>query len=133
MEKWERDDDSFRHNLYTQVKEDNAKLQSVIEDLLYKTDEERKEILEKLEKEIEEKEAAAAAAAPEPKKKGACFICSDPNHYAPDCPNKPERKPAAAATYKGLMDTMDPTPTKGSIPTKETKTLENLLISSISK
>ena len=41
----------------------------------------------------------SAAAAQEPKKKrGACFICSDPDHYAPDCPNKPEKKPAG--TYK---------------------------------
>ena len=34
-----------------------------------------------------------------PKKKGACFICQDPGHYAPDCPNKKEKK--AAAPYKG--------------------------------
>ena len=88
MEKWERDDDSFRHNFTSQVKEDNQKLISTMEGILKNLQEER------------EKEETTAA--PEPKKKGACFICEDPGHWAPDCPNKPERKPAAAATtYKG--------------------------------
>ena len=85
IDKWERSDDSFRHNLTGQVKEDHQKIVSAIEALLKKLQEER-----------EQEETAAAQ---EPKKKGACFICSDSGHYAPDCPNKKEKKPAAP--YKG--------------------------------
>ena len=89
MEKWERSDDSFRHNLTGKVKEENEKIVSVIEGLIKKLQEEREE----------EENTAAGGTAAEPKKKGACFICQDPGHYAPDCPNKKEKK--AAAPYKG--------------------------------
>ena len=41
MEKWERDEDSFKHNLTSQVKEDNKKIVSAIEALLKKLDEQR--------------------------------------------------------------------------------------------
>ena len=43
MEKWERSDDSFRHNLTGQVKEDNEKIVSVIEGLISKLQEEREQ------------------------------------------------------------------------------------------
>ena len=89
MDKWEIDQDSFRHNFTSQVKEDNQKLISTMEGILQNLQEER-----------EKKEEIAAAAAPEPeKKRGACFICSDPGHYAPDCPNKQEKK--TGTPYKG--------------------------------
>ena len=82
IDKWERDQDSFRHIFTSQDKEDNQKLISTMEG-----------ILDNLQKEREKEETAA----PEPKKKrGVCFICSDPDHYAPDCPNKPEKKPAGS-------------------------------------
>ena len=89
MDKWERDQDSFRHNFTSQVKEDNQKLISTMEGILQNLQEER-----------EKKEETTAAAVPEPKKKGACFICSDPGHYAPDCPNKQEKK-TGNPPYKG--------------------------------
>ena len=89
MENWERSDDSFRHNLSGQVKEDHQKLIGAVEALIKKLEEER-----------EEKEETTAAPEPE-KKRGACFICSDPGHYAPDCPNKAERKTQQPQTYKG--------------------------------
>ena len=90
MDKWERSDDSFRHNLYTQVKEDNQKLLGTMEGILKNLQEEREE----------KEEQEPAVAAQEPKKKGACFICNDPGHWAPDCPNKPEKKPQQS-TFKG--------------------------------
>ena len=83
MDKWERSDDSFRHNLTGQVKE---KIVSVIEGLIKKLQEERKQ-------------EETTPVAQEPKKRGVCFICEVPGHYAPDCPNKKEKK--AAAPYKG--------------------------------
>ena len=58
-------------------------------------------ILQNLQEEREKKKKEEiAAAAPEPqKKKGACFICEDPGHYAPDCPKKKEKK--TSTPYKG--------------------------------
>ena len=64
IEKLERSDDSFKHNLMGQLKEENQKIMSVI-----------KKLIQKLQEEREEETVAAAA---EPKKKGACFICNDP-------------------------------------------------------
>ena len=56
IEKWERDQDSFRHNFTTQVKEDHQQLISTMEGILKNLQEER-----------EKKEETTAA--PEPKKK----------------------------------------------------------------
>ena len=71
MKKLERSDDSFKHNLMGQLKEENEKIVSVITGLIEKLQEEREE-----------------ETATEPKKKGVCFICNDPGHYAPDCPKR---------------------------------------------
>ena len=67
-----------------QVKEENEKIVSVITGLIEKLQEERE-----------------GETATEPKKKGVCFICNDPGHYAPDCPKKKERKPAGMYNSKG--------------------------------
>ena len=71
-------------------------------------------ILTNLQKEREEKEEeqeTAVAAVEEPKKKGACFICQDPGHYAPNCPHKQQKKPAA--TYQGSNGYRGPNAYKG--------------------
>ena len=55
--------------------------------------------LQKEREEKKEQEEQETAVVQEPKKKGACFICQDPGHYAPNCPHKQQKKPAA--TYQG--------------------------------
>ena len=72
------------------IKDQNQQLITVMQGILENLQKEREE------REREEKEETVVE---EPKKRGACFICQDPGHYAPDCPNKTEKKPAA--TYKG--------------------------------
>ena len=89
VEEAERNDDSFKHNLMSQMKEQNEKIVSAIMKLLEKVQEERDGGTP-----IENKGGQ--------KRKGACFICQDPDHYAPDCPNKKEKKPAGTYYQKGV-------------------------------
>ena len=99
---------SFQHCIMDVVKEQHEKLTNTLEGILQNLQEER-----------EKKEETIAAAAPEPeKKRGACFICSDPGHYAPDCPNKPERKTQQPQTYKGPNGYNGPNAYKGFHPYK---------------
>ena len=92
-------EDTFKHSILAVVKEQNQELITVMEGILQNLQEE-----------------TAAAAVEEPKKRGACFICQDPGHYAPDCPNKPEKKPAV--TYKGPNGYKGPNAYKGFHPYK---------------
>ena len=60
------------------IKDQNQQLITVMQGILENLQKEREE------REREEKEETVVE---EPKKRGACFICQDPGHYAPDCPN----------------------------------------------
>lgn len=82
IEKAELSDATYKHNLMGEMKDQNEKIVSVITGLIQKLREEREE-----------------DTATETKKKGACFICNDPGHYAPDCPNRKEKKGNQGGSY----------------------------------
>ena len=58
-------------------------------------------IMKLIEKVQEERDEGTNTTSTGQKRKGACFICIDPDHYAPDCPNKKEKKPAGIYNQKG--------------------------------
>ena len=59
-------------------------------------DQRKRKQTEKITKFLEEKKTAQLR-----KQKGACYICQDPGHYAPDCPTR--RDP----DYQGKKTTQD--------------------------
>ena len=82
IEKAELSDATCKHNLMGEMKDQNEKIVNVITGLIQKLQEEREE-----------------DTATETKKKGVCFICNDPGHYAPDCPNRKEKKGNQGGSY----------------------------------
>ena len=104
----ERNANSFNPNLMTKMKKQNDKIVSAVIKLLEKVQEERdgSSVTTPIKN-------SSSSSSSEQKRKGVCFICQNPRHYAPDYPNKKDKNQRDPTTKEKIKDIM--LTTKGKI------------------